>query len=153
MKALTALWLNIKASFFKVLSILGAFLLPIKPLLLIVGLTIMIDTVMGIYKAKKTGQEVTSRKASQVVTKMIMYQTAVILFFVMEKYILEDLILLFVSIPLFLTKIVAMVLISIELKSMDENYEAIKGISLWDQFKELLKRAKEVKDEMGELKK
>lgn len=82
---------------------------------------------------------------------MVLYQAALILFFAMEKYILEDFVMMFTSIPLFLTKMVAATLAFIELKSINENYEIISGISLWDKFKELLSRGKELKKDLSDV--
>jgi hypothetical protein len=49
---------------------------------------------------------------------------------------------------LFLTKIVACVLVFIELQSMNESYTIINGYSLWDKMKEMLKRGKDFKGEI-----
>lgn len=143
----------LKTSLFikKLLLIVIAFLLPIKGVILAVGCAIMADTITGIIKAKKNNDEITSRKLSVVVSKMILYQSAIILFYIIEKFILADIVGLFTDLPFIVTKIVAITLISIELKSVNENYIAIKGYSLWTKFKDLLLRAKEVKDEIDSM--
>lgn len=141
---------QIKTSIGIVISIICSFFLPIVPLLLIVGLFIFSDTIVGIWKAKKLKERVTSRRLSAIISKMVLYQSAVILIFLMEKFIIGDMVTYFVSIPLFLTKIVSCVLCSIEGKSIDENVTAITGVSIWERFKLLLKRAKEVKKEIAD---
>ncbi len=50
----------------------------------------------------------------------------------------------FFSIELLTTKILALVLVSVELISINENYKAVKGIDLWASLKNLFARAKEV---------
>ena len=133
-------------------AILAAFLAPIKALMIIVGVCILSDTFTGIWKAKKKGDKITSRKLSAVISKMVLYQGAIVLIYCIEKFIIADFIGYFVDIPLFLTKLVAAILCFIELMSINENYTAISGVSIWSKFKEMIKRAKEVKEEVESLK-
>lgn len=135
------------------LAIVAAFLIPIKGIMLTVGLMIAVDTVIGIYRSKKLGIKITSRKLSNLVSKMVLYQSAIVLFFMIEKYMLVDILLMFTSMEFLVTKLVALTLISIELKSIDENYKSISKVSLFSKFKEMLKRAKEVKDDLKDLNK
>jgi len=132
-------------------AIIAAFLAPITALIIIVGVCIFADTITGLMKAKKLKQEITSRKLSVVISKLFLYEGALILFFAMEKFILADFIGYFCDIPLFLTKLLASVLCGIEIMSINENYKAISGVSIWLKFKELLARAKEVKAEIKDL--
>lgn len=128
---------------------LFGFIAPIKGLLLVVGLSIAADTIIGIYKAKKLKQKNTSRRISySLSSKMLLYQSAVITFFILEKYLLGEFVLLFSSISFLLTKLLAVVLISVELKSVDESYKIITGVSLIDKAKNLLTRYKSIKKEI-----
>ena len=136
----------------KILMIIFAFLAPIFGILVTVGLAIFVDTVIGIWKARKLGEKVTSRKLSQIISKMFLYNATVILFFLIDWYILNGIILAFFSVPLLLTKIVALTLISIEVYSIDENWRAVKGNGLWYYFKRLTARASDIKDEIDKLK-
>lgn len=128
------------------------FLLPIKGVMIAVGLSIFADTIIGIIKAKKLKQDITSRKLSNVISKMFLYEGAVVLLYVIDKFILGDIINLFFSIQFLATKLAAMTMIMIELKSINENYKSIVGYSMWDKFKELLTRAKDLKDFKKDLK-
>jgi len=148
---LTVLTMKIKTSLVAVIGIVMAFLVPIIPLLLIVGGAILLDTIFGIIKAKKLGDPVTSRKMSKIVSKMVLYESAVVLFFCIEKFVLGDIIGLFTSIPLILTKLVVTTLLFIEGTSINENYQAISGVSIWGKFKSLLSRGKELKKDFKEL--
>jgi hypothetical protein len=134
-----------------ILGILFAFITPIIPLILIVGAAILLDTIFGIRRAKKLKEKVTSRKLSALVSKMVLYQSAVIGFFVIDKFILGDFILMFTAIPLVLTKLVTVTLLYIECKSINENYYIISGISMWSKFKEMLKRTKEIKNDIEDI--
>ena len=144
--------LNIRNSSITIVGILLTFLTPIIPLLILVGIAIAADTIFGIIRAKKLKQKITSRKMSQIVSKMVLYQGAVILFYSIEHFILGDIIGLFTSIPLILTKLVTTTLLSIELTSVSENVESAYGINLWKKFKEMVSRAKQVKEELEDFK-
>jgi hypothetical protein len=136
----------------RILMIVSAFLAPIFGILITVGLAILADTVMGIWRAKKLGEKITSRKLSQIISKMFLYNATVILFFLIDWYILNAIILTFFTVPLMLTKVVALTLVSIEVYSIDENWKAVKGNGLWFYFKRLTSRAKDIKDEIDPLK-
>ena len=62
----------------------------------------------------------------------------------MDYYLLNDIVMTFFSIELLTTKILALVLVSVEIVSINENYKAVKGIDLWASLKNLFARAKEV---------
>lgn len=140
-----------KISFDKILIVLSAFLMPIKPLIILVGLMIFLDTIFGIWKCKKKGTKVTSKGLSSIVSKMVLYQSSVILFFALEKWLVGDFILLFTSIPLFLTKIIATLLVGIEITSISENVEEATGVSIWQRIKIMLGRAKEIKNDVNDI--
>lgn len=142
---------SIKSHLIGVISIFFAFLLPIRGLLICVGFAIVIDTVMGVYKAKKLNgwKSVSSRKLSALISKMFLYEGAIILFYAMDKFIMGEFIALFIGVPLFLTKILAATLCFIEIKSIDETIKLITGKSVWERFRELLARAKEAKEEVN----
>lgn len=137
----------------KFLLVIIAFLLPVKPMLLIVGAMIVIDTAFGIYRARKVKENVSSRKLSNIVSKMVLYQSAVILMYAIEIYILQDITALFVDVHLIATKLVVITIISIEVTSIRENYKAATGVDLYDKFKEVLLRAKSLKKSIEDVKK
>jgi hypothetical protein len=47
---------------------------------------------------------------------------------------------------------VALTLISIEVFSIDENWKAVKGQGIFDAFKKLIARSKEVKNDIDKIK-
>ena len=140
-----------KVTLDKILITLSAFLMPIKPLMILVGLMIFLDTIFGVWKCKKKGTKVTSKGLSAIVSKMVLYQFAVILVFALEKFMFGDFILLFTTIPLFLTKVVATLLVGIELTSMSENFKDATGISIWHKIKVMLGRAKDIKNDVNDI--
>ncbi len=138
----------IKASLGNLFLIIAAFLMPIKPLIILVGVCILLDTIMGIWRAKRKGDKITSRKLSHIISKMVLYEICIVLFFCIEHFILSDFIGKLTEIPFVVTKLVAATLIFIEIVSMNESYQYIFGYSLWDKFKLMIKRSKSIKGEL-----
>ena len=128
----------------QLLAIVSSFFLPIYGILILIFFCIVFDTITGIWKAKKTKTPVTSRRLSAIISKILLYEATVMLFYLMDFYLLNDIIMTFFSIELLTTKILALVLVSVELISINENYKAVKGIDLWASLKNLFARAKEV---------
>jgi hypothetical protein len=117
-----------------------------------IGVLISIDTITGIWKANKIGDKITSRKLSAIISKLALYEVTVIMFFLIDRFILNDIILTFFSVPFMLTKVVALVLASIEVMSINESYKQVYHLDLWQSMKLLFARAKEVKEDLNKLK-
>jgi hypothetical protein len=139
---------SIQKYIIQLFAVVGSFFLPISGILFLIGFAIAVDTLTGIWKSKKLGIPITSRKLSAIVSKLFLYEVAVIGFYLIDKFILNDIILTFFSVPLMLTKILSLVLCSIEVISISENYKAVKGIDIWSAFKNLLQRSKEIKQDI-----
>ena len=139
---------SIQKYIIQLFAVVGSFFLPISGILFLIGFAIFVDTLTGIWKSKKLGLPITSRKLSAIVSKLFLYEVAVIGFYLIDKFILNDIILQFFSVPLMLTKILSLVLCSIEVISISENYKAVKGIDIWSAFKNLLQRSKEIKKDI-----
>ena len=148
---LAILLATIKQSMVQLLAVIGAFFLPISGILFLIGFAIVIDTITGIWKAKKLGIPITSRGLSAIISKLMLYEVAVIGFYLIDFWILNDIILKFFSVPLMLTKILSLILVSIEVMSINENYKAVKGIDIWQGMKNLFARAKEIKSDLNGL--
>ena len=75
---------------------------------------------------QKLGVKITSKALSAIVSKMVLYQSAVILVFILEKYLLINFFTSIFGVELFLTKIVATTLCGIELMSINESYKIVR---------------------------
>jgi hypothetical protein len=139
---------SIQKYIIQLLAVVSAFFLPISGILFLIGFAILVDTITGIWKAKKLKIKITSRGLSAIVSKLFLYEMAVILTYLIDKFILNDILLQFFSVPLMLTKILSLVLCSIEVISINENIKAVKGIDLWASLKNLLQRSKEIKGDI-----
>jgi len=154
MKAqLAILLLSIQTNLLTLISIITAFFMPISGIIFLVGFLILIDTITGVWKAKKLNQPITSRKLSAIISKLALYEVAVIMLYLIDYWILDAIVLKFFSVPLMVTKITALTLCSIELISISENYKIIYGLNIWESLKNLLKRGAELKDDVDKIKK
>ena len=149
---LSLLLISIQKEILTLTSIIFAFFLPISGILIMIGVLIAIDTFTGIWKANKLKEKITSRKLSGIISKLALYEITVIMFFLIDKFILNDIILTFFSVPFMLTKVTALVLASIEVMSINENYKAVKSIDLWSSLKNLLARSAEIKNDINKIK-
>jgi DNA-binding ferritin-like protein (Dps family) len=113
-----------------VLIVLAGILAPAEALLISVGFLIFADFFTGIWAAKKRGEVITKSAGwRRSITKMTVYQVAVISGFLVETYMLDS------FIPV--SKIVASVIGLVELKSILENANSILG---QDLFKTVLSK-------------
>jgi len=130
------------------------FFAPIQGLLIAVAFGIFLDTFTGIFKSIKLNgwRSIRSRRLSHIVSKMLLYQITILLLFVIDKFLLNEFVKLHFTIDFMFTKLVAIILIFIELVSIKENVEEALKIDIWKMLKNLLNRAKEVKSDINEIK-
>lgn len=110
----------------------SAIISPVIPLMVTVGLFIAFDFLVAIYRAHKLNNEITSRKMGHTISKIFLYTGAVLLTFLLEKYILVD---IFPA-----SKIVAGLIILTETKSIDENFKLLYGYSFFGKLFGMIKR-------------
>lgn len=128
------------------------FLAPIKAIMILVGLFIFADTFFGIWASKKLKKSILSRKLSRIATKMFIYELAIILFFCIDVFIFDDFAKIFnIEISYFLTKIVGMTFIFLELYSIDEKIRQVKGVGMMHYFKKFIVSAKYFKKEWQDI--
>lgn len=126
-----------------------AFFAPIKGMVFLVGLSTILDTCFGIWRAYQMDEIITSRKARfGLVPKIVAYCSAVCLIYATDVYMINDLTKMAVSVDFISTKLIALLLISIEVKSMDESFQAVKGYSFIEKIKVLILKAKDIKKEL-----
>lgn len=111
------------------LSILAVFA-PIKTLMVAVGFLIVMDTIMGIWAAKRRKKKITSAKLRSTISKAVIYQFCIVSGFVLEKYIIDG------AVPI--AKIIAGAVGTVEIKSLLENANFILGGSVFNEIKNKL---------------
>lgn len=144
---------KIKLYKLQLMTMTFSFFLEISGILILIAFAITFDTITGIWKSIKQKKKVTSRGLSQIISKIMLYEVCVILFFMMDKFLLSDFIAQFFNVELLATKIIALTLCSIELISINENIKVIKGVDLWTSLKMMFRRAKEITSEYKDINK
>lgn len=126
---------------------------PVYGLLISVGAAIILDTITGIFKSIKLlgWSSIRSRKLSNVISKMALYEVCILLLFVMDKFVLNEFIKHAFGFDFMFTKICAILLIFTELVSIKENIEESFKIDIWKLLKGTFNRAKEIKSDINEL--
>jgi hypothetical protein len=129
------------------------FFTPITGLLMSVGAAIVLDTFFGIYRSIKVKgwKFVTSRRLSEIVSKMLLYQMCIICLYVIDFFLLTEFFQRWFSISFFATKICAILLIFIEGVSIKENFEKATGKDIWELLRKALGRAQEMKDSVTDI--
>lgn len=127
---------------------------PIHGLLIAVASAIILDTITGIFKSIKLNgwKSVRSRKLSNIVSKMLLYEICVLFLFLMDKYLLNEFIMHAFGFQYMFTKICAILLMFIELVSIKENIEEAYKIDFWQMLKKVLSRAKEINQDINDIK-
>lgn len=130
---------------------LSAFFLPVQGVLIAVAVAIFLDTVTGIYKAKKTKQPIISRKMSDIIAKFIIYELSVLFLYLIDHFLLAEFMKIWFSVNYFFTKLIALVIVGIELTSIKENIEEATGIDVFKWLRSTLQRSKELKNDVNDI--
>ncbi len=111
---------------------------PIKAVLLVTGILIFADLITGIWAAKKKGQAITSAGLRRTVTKIFVYNAAIMIGFLAETYMLEG------FIPI--SKIASGLIAVVEMASLLENLNVIHGSNIFKSLIEKLGSENDKKD-------
>jgi phage-related holin len=133
-----------KSTFAYMSASILAFFAPVAGIMIAIGAFIALDTLLGIMAAQKMGEKIESKKLSKVVWKMLMYQAVTLSFFIMDVFIVGDLLGTLINTPYVLTKTVGVALIAIEFKSIDENIEKMTGTTLLKRLYDLIAKGKDI---------
>tara|TARA_R110001606_G_scaffold47323_1_gene120463 strand:- start:296 stop:727 length:432 start_codon:yes stop_codon:yes gene_type:complete len=142
-----------KIYFSSILAASVLFFAPISGIILIVGLSTIVDSGFGMWRAYSLGESVTSKIFRHgFVPKLLSYIGAVMLVYASDVFILNALTQLVISVEFLSTKIIALVLISIEVKSMDESFIDVKGYSFIEKARKVISKFKDIKKELKTIK-
>lgn len=114
-----------------------ALIAPIQATMIVVGFLILTDLATGTWAAYKRKETITSAALRRTLSKMLIYQLAIISGFLIEHYILEG------AVPV--TKVVAGFIGLVEFKSILENSNTILGT---DIFKTLIAKLGSKNDQL-----
>lgn len=125
---------NFQFNFLNWFGSLFAVFAPISTILYTLTFIIFLDFVFGIWKSIKCKDAITSRKMSQSISKVFLYNLLIIGLFVVDKYVFKT--------GLDLENLGASLIIIVEMKSIDEHFTNIFGYSIWEKVSEQFKRGK-----------
>ena len=136
---------NILLFLLSLLSILA----PVTPMVLIAICFIWLDLIVGIWRSVKLKgwKSIRSRGLARTISKSLIYSGGIVVVFMLEKYVIADLIGLFVSVDLVLTKAFTFFCVFIEMKSINESYFDVTKKDVLKSFKEFLTAKKQEWDE------
>lgn len=125
-------------------------LAPVKPMVMMVVATIILDMFFGIWRSvRKNGwASIRSRRLSNTISKSLLYSGAIVFIYLLEKFVLADLLAYFISVDLLLTKAFTTFCVFTEVKSINESYHFVTGVNVWDKFIAFVKRSKEQVEEL-----
>jgi hypothetical protein len=125
-------------------------LAPVQPLVIIAIISIILDTCFGIWRSVKKGgwKSIRSRRLSHTISKTLLYSGAIVFTFLLEKYVIADILAHFIAIDLVLTKAFTFFCVYTEIKSINESYYSVTGVNVWDKFIKLVKRSKETLEDL-----
>ena len=125
-------------------------LAPVQPMVLMAVFTIILDMCFGVWRSvKKNGwASIRSRRLSNTISKSLLYSGAIVFIFLLEKFVLSDLLGYFIRVDLLLTKGFTAFCVFTEIKSINESYFSVTGINVWEKFLQFVRRGKEQLDEL-----
>jgi len=120
-------------------------LAPVKPMVAIAIMFIWCDMFFGIWRSVKLKgwKSIRSRRLSSTISKSLLYSGSIVAIFLMEKFVLADILGMFVKVDLILTKAFTFFCVMVEIKSINESYYDITGKNILQSFKQFLTRSKQ----------
>lgn len=106
----------------KVVGFLALVLAPIKMLMFSVGVLVVCDMILGILKARRNKEPITSEGLKRTVTKTFVYQLAILVAHLVDSELITGMGVL---------KVVSGLIAITEVKSIFENLHIITGIDFW----------------------
>ncbi len=113
---------NLKEWLVKIGLTLLAVLSPVQPVMTAVFCLVIIDFITGIWASIKKNVPIKSYHMRRTVVKLLAYQAAIVVGFIMETYLLQEM-------PV--VKIIGGLVAMTEGKSFFENLHKITGIDFW----------------------
>jgi len=142
--------LTMKEYVLAILISLLTILAPIKVFISTIGVFVIADTILAIYTTIKLNglKSFRSNKLFNIVVKTFFYMGAIILAFLLDKFIFEGSIF---GVTYLMSKAMTLLFCYIELKSLDETSMKLGNKSIWVLFKELFSKGKELKQDLDNI--
>lgn len=134
-----------------ILNAILAIILPIQIYLLLVGGFIALSTFLGILAAKKEKEKIELGKlTSGLVRKMFIYTPTTIAIYWLDTILLGDILMQFIPVQNFITKVGTMIILGNEFVSINKNFAILTGKSISDRAKIGIKNILSLKKQYNE---
>ena len=135
--------LNLKVTLLSYISVVISFFTPLVPLLLLVFFAVVADTFVGRWYAKKQGKEVLSKITRRgFVNKMLTYGGGLTFIFLLDRWVLNDFVMMYFPKEYLSTLFTALFIIWIEYTSVDEKIRWQTGKGITERIFEFVKSIK-----------
>lgn len=114
---------SVKAALIILITTIWQFLMPIGDFIILISILLIADFITGVMAAKKRGEKITSKGWRRTAVKIWIYAMAIVLTQYLKVTFIKDW-------DINLARSVALFIVTIEAKSIDENFEELTGISL-----------------------
>ena len=120
-------------------SFIASIFSPALPMVVSVILFILLDTFTGLMKARYVKEKRNSNSMKRgLLPKVIIYTLCILVVFIADRYVLNAFVKHYFGFDFLITKVISLILIFVEIWSIDENFEAIFGHSLITYFKKFM---------------
>lgn len=120
-------------------SFVASIFSPALPMVVSVILFILLDTFTGLMKARYVKEKRNSNSMKRgLLPKVIIYTLCILVVFIADRYVLNAFVKHYFGFDFLITKVISLILIFVEIWSIDENFEAIFGHSLITYFKKFM---------------
>lgn len=131
---------------------IATFFYPVAGILLMVFSCVFLDTITAYMRVRKTKVEWTSRSFLRgFIPKMIGYTSIILMFFMIDKFLLCEFVRSFLNVEYLSTKVIALGLVYAEVKSIDENWKVIYGKGLIRNIMDTINFGKKIKGKLSEI--
>ena len=130
---------------------LFTFLTPLKGLFILISFAVSLDTIFAIYSVIKIKgiKHIVSTKLFNLAVKTWFYLGSIILAYLVDLYVLDGQLF---GIKTLLSKVICVVWVSIEAKSIDETNQKLGNKPFWETIKSLISKLKSLKKDLNDLK-
>jgi hypothetical protein len=140
-----------KSKIIIILLTLFTFLTPLKGLFILISFAVVLDTIFAMYCVIKLQgiKHIVSTKFFNLAVKTWFYLGSIILAYLIDLYVLDGQLF---GIKTLVSKIICVVWVSIEVKSIDETSQKLGNKPFLDTLKSLIAKLKTLKKDLNELK-
>lgn len=127
---------------------------PVLGLIILVAFVAGVDHFFGVWKVKHLKEKLERWNGlKKTFSKIVSYTAIIVVAFVFDRNLMNELAFKLVSVNDIFSKLITLALCFHEWKSINRNFKAVKGVSLWERIMEFISGARKVIEEGAKIKK